>query len=236
VRSAGNASTIKKTPVTLLEAAQRVVGYVRVSTDAQADSGAGLEAQRMAIRDECHRRGWMLVKLCEDEAASARSLRNRPGLEEALRLVEDRSASALVVAKLDRLSRSLLDFVSLMDRSRRKGWSLVALDVGFDTTTPSGEVMAAVLAAFGQYERRLIGQRTREALAIKRREGVRLGQPRVVPAATVARVRRLRSGGLSFASVAARLNRAASTDRTRRPLASRVSSLAFALARARSSA
>lgn len=63
----------------------------------------------------------------------------------ALVSVESEAADALVVPKLDRLSRSLLDFTSLMDRSQRRGWSLVALDLGVDTTTPQGEVMASVL-------------------------------------------------------------------------------------------
>lgn len=86
-------------------------------------------------------------------------------------------ACTLVVSKLDRLSRSLVQFAELMERSRRKGWSLVALDLGVDTSTPAGEMMASVLASFAQYERRLIGQRTRDALAVKREQGVRLGRP-----------------------------------------------------------
>lgn len=86
----------------------------------------------------------------------------------ALEAVEGGQADALCVAKLDRLSRSLLDFAGLMERSRKRGWSLVALDLGVDTSTPSGEMMASVLATFAQFERRLIGERTRAALAEKR--------------------------------------------------------------------
>jgi Resolvase, N terminal domain len=67
-------------------------------------------------------------------------------------------------AKLDRLSRSLLDFASLMEDARREGWALVILDLGIDTTTPSGEMIANVMATFAQFERRLIGQRTKDAL------------------------------------------------------------------------
>ena len=78
-----------------------------------------------------------------------------------------------------------------MERSRKQGWALVALDLGVDTTTPSGEMMANVLAVFAQFERRLIGQRTREALVVKRRQGVRLGRPRVMSPDTVAEIRRL---------------------------------------------
>src|SRR4051794_460309 len=102
----------------------RAVGYVRVSTNEQADSGIGLESQRAAIRIDCERRGWQLVALLED-AASGKSLDRRPGLARALELIERRDgADVLVVAKLDRLSRSLLDFASLMERARRKGWSI----------------------------------------------------------------------------------------------------------------
>jgi len=93
-----------------------------------------------------------------------------------------------------------------MERARRKGWSLVALDLGVDTSTPSGEMMASVLATFAQFERRLIGQRTKDALAVKRSQGVVLGGPREVPAAVIDRVQELRSSGLSVAAIARRLN------------------------------
>jgi DNA invertase Pin-like site-specific DNA recombinase len=186
--------------------ALRVVGYIRVSTEDQADSGAGLEAQRTAIDEHCRRRAWDLVAMHSD-TASARSLAARPGLARALADVDSGAAGALVVAKLDRLSRSLLDFAALMERSRKKGWALVALDLGVDTTTPSGEMMANVLAVFAQFERRLIGQRTREALAVKRSQGVRLGRPPTLSDATLRRIGRHRSRGGTLAAIAARLNR-----------------------------
>jgi DNA invertase Pin-like site-specific DNA recombinase len=182
-----------------------VVGYVRVSTDEQLDSGAGLEAQRRTIRAECQRRGWRLFDIYED-AASGRAITGRSGLKAALTVLDGRVATALVVAKLDRLSRSLLDFAALMERGRLAGWALVALDLGVDTTTPSGEMMANVLAVFAQFERRLIGQRTREALSVKRHQGVRLGRPPVLSRDLVANIRRQRTRGASLAAIAARLN------------------------------
>jgi len=87
------------------------------------------------------------------------------------------------------------DFAALMERGRRGGWALVALDVGVDTTTPSGEMMANVLAVFAQFERRLIGQRTREALAVKRSQGVRLGRPPTLSDTTLRRIARQRARG-----------------------------------------
>lgn len=182
-----------------------VVGYVRVSTGEQFDSGAGLEVQRQAIGSECRRRGWHLNTIYED-AASGRAIAGRAGLKAALAELDGHGAAALVVAKLDRLSRSLVDFSALMERSRKRGWALVALDLGVDTTTPSGEMMANVLAVFAQFERQLIGQRTREALAVKRQQGVRLGRPRVMSTTTVAEIQRLRLRGKSLAAIADRLN------------------------------
>lgn len=184
----------------------RVVGYIRCSTQEQSDSGAGLQAQRAAIEAEAARRGWELVRVFEDAGASGKSLRGRPGLLEALETVERGEAGALVVSKLDRLSRSLLDFASLMERARKRGWSLVALDLGVDTSTPSGEMMASVLATFAQFERRLIGQRTRDALAVKRAQGVRLGRPREMSPEAVARIHALHRRGYRVAEIARKLN------------------------------
>ena len=65
------------------------------------------------------------------------------------------------MAKLDRLSRSMLDFSKLMAKAKKQRWALVALDCAVDTSTPSGEAMANMLATFAQFERRLISQRTR---------------------------------------------------------------------------
>jgi len=172
-----------------------------VSTEEQADSGAGMEAQRAAILAEAERRGWEVVGVIEDAGWSAKDLR-RPGVQAALEELRRGRADALVVAKLDRLSRSLLDFAAVMQTAQRQGWALVALDVNVDTTTPAGEMVANVMATFAQFERRLIGQRTREALAAKRAAGVRLGRPPVVAEEVVARVRRERAEGRSLRAIA----------------------------------
>ncbi len=116
----------------------QVVGYVRVSTDEQGQGGAGLEAQRAAIHQECERRGWTLGALDEDAGWSGKDL-NRPGIREALDRLQRREAKALVVAKLDRLSRSLVDFAAVMETGRRQGWAILALDCSVDSTTPAGD-------------------------------------------------------------------------------------------------
>jgi DNA invertase Pin-like site-specific DNA recombinase len=183
----------------------RVIGYVRVSTEEQGQSGAGIEAQKSAILDEAQRRGWEQVTMIEDIGVSGRDL-NRPGIRVALEALERGEASALVVAKLDRLSRSMLDFAGIMEMAQKQGWALVALDVSVDTTTPAGEAMAHVMATFAQFERRLIGQRTREALAEKRKQGIRLGRPPAIKPELAKRIRAERKKGATLREIADRLN------------------------------
>jgi DNA invertase Pin-like site-specific DNA recombinase len=194
----------------------KAIGYVRCSTLEQGNSGAGLAAQRQAIVQACEQRGYDLVcphssaPLCSrgiygDAGFSAKNLK-RPAIAAALEALDAGKADALVVAKLDRLSRSLLDFAGLVERSRRKGWAIIALDLGVDTTTPSGEMMANVLATFAQFERRLIGQRTKDALAVKKAQGVRLGRPRALPPRLVHRVVKMREDGATLDAIAEALN------------------------------
>ncbi len=180
-----------------------VLAYMRVSTDEQADSGAGLAAQRSAIVAEVERRGWNDVEFVEDAGFSGRSLR-RPGIEATLDALKRKRADTLVVAKVDRLSRSLVDFAGLMDRSSREGWALVALDLGVDTSTPTGEMVANVMATFAQFERRLIGQRTKEALAAKRaaNPAMRIGRAPNVPSDVVERITAEYESGTSYAAIA----------------------------------
>jgi len=188
-------------------ATMRVLGYLRVSTEEQAESGGGIEAQRAAILAEAQRRGWE-VELIEDAGYSAKSLK-RPGLQLALECMRRGEAGVLVVSKMDRLSRSLLDFAGIMQRVQREGWALVALDSPADLTTPSGEAMASIMAVFAQLERRLIGERTKAGLAAKRAAGTLkgpIGRPRTMPAEIVERIERERSAGLSLRAIAAGLN------------------------------
>ena len=116
-------------------------------------------------------------------------------------------ASALVVAKLDRLSRSMLDFARIMAQAQKQSWALVALDVQVDTTSPSGEAMAHMLATFAQFERRLISERTKQALAQKRASGVRLGAPPEIDPSVASRIREERAAGRTLREIAERLNR-----------------------------
>jgi len=111
-----------------------------------------------------------------------------------------------MASKLDRLSRSSLDFAAIMERAQRGGWKLIVLDVDVDTSTPSGELMAGMMALMAQHERRIIGQRTKDALAVKRAAGVTLGRPVTLSPEIRAEVVAMREAGLSFAKIAADLN------------------------------
>jgi DNA invertase Pin-like site-specific DNA recombinase len=184
----------------------RVIGYVRVSTEEQAVSDAGLEAQRGAIRLECERRNWVLLAIHEDAGLSGKSFAGRPALREALALLRTGTANVLCVAKLDRLSRSLLDVAELLKRSEVQGWRFLALDVFVDTTVPHGALVAHILASFAEYERKLIGQRTKDALAVKRANGVRLGRPPTISAELLSRIRHQREQGATLQALAHGLN------------------------------
>jgi DNA invertase Pin-like site-specific DNA recombinase len=194
---------------TVVTTGTRVVGYTRVSTAEQVESGGGLEAQRLAIAAECERRGWELAAIHEDAGASGKSMRGRPALAAALAAVESGEAAGIVVSKLDRLSRSLLDFAGIIARANKAGWNLVALDLGVDLSTPNGKFIANVMASAAEWERELISQRTRDGIAAKVAAGTlrgKLGRPSQIDAATERRILQLRRGGDSMQQIADRLN------------------------------
>jgi DNA invertase Pin-like site-specific DNA recombinase len=180
------------------------VAYARVSTDVQVE-GLSLESQERVLRSEVERRGWSLAGSVLRESASAKSLRGRPLLSEALRALDAGEADVLVVAKLDRLSRSARDFYDLMDRARRRGWSVLCLDPPVDMTSPFGEAMAGMAAVFAQLERRLIAQRTREGIAAKKAAGTYVPPPRRVAADAEERIRFLDSEGMGARAIARQL-------------------------------
>jgi DNA invertase Pin-like site-specific DNA recombinase len=178
-----------------------VAGYLRVST---ADQEYGIDAQRSAIEAEASRREW-LVTFYEDAGRSGRDTA-RPGLQEALRDLQAGKQQVLVVSKLDRLSRSVADFASLMDKARKQGWAVVAIDLGIDTTTPTGELVANIMISVSQWERRIIGQRTKEGLAAAKAKGVRLGAPVLLPAEVERRIVAEREQGATLRAIADGLN------------------------------
>jgi DNA invertase Pin-like site-specific DNA recombinase len=185
----------------------RVVGYVRVSTDEQGASGLGLDAQKRAIRAECKRRGWQLDRIEQDVTSGGRSMKRRPGLSAALASCHSGEVAGIVVSKLDRLTRSLVDFASLLAEAHGH-FNVVALEPDVDLNTPSGEFLANVMASAAQWERRIIGQRTRDALAAKRERepGWRPGRPVVLDESVRRRIKRMRGRRMSLSAIEAKLN------------------------------
>jgi site-specific DNA recombinase len=180
------------------------VGYTRVSTDDQEEQGVSLNLQRSSLEAYCAAGGGELVALHTD-TLSGKSL-ERPGLRRALAMLEAGEADTLAVAKLDRLTRSVLDAEHLLDRYFTR-FALVSLGDGgvIDTRTSTGRFVFRLLINLGQLERERTGERTKEGLAHKRSTGGG-GTPRVEEGPAVDRMRELVAGGASLREVARRLN------------------------------
>jgi site-specific DNA recombinase len=199
------------------------VGYVRVSTLEQSDSGLGLEAQRRRITAYCEAQGYELVAMVADEGVSGKTL-NRDGLREAVGML--RPGRILVALKLDRLTRGGargLDELTEQVLATGAGWATV--EGSYDTSSAMGRFMTRLVAEIAALEAAQTAERTVQALTVKRQNRERLGttalgfvtvqgedgRTRVLPDAgeqeTVALARRLRAEGQSLRQIAAELTR-----------------------------
>jgi DNA invertase Pin-like site-specific DNA recombinase len=212
----------------------RAIGYIRVSTDEQAERGVSLDAQRAKIEAWCLAMDIELVRVEIDAGLSAKTL-NRPALQRALGALKRGEADALLVVKLDRLSRSVRDTLALVETHFRGERSLISLSESIDTRTAAGRMIVTVLSALAQLEREQIGERTATALAHLASQGKRVsgqipygyqladdGETLVEHAheqATIAQARTLRSSGLSLRATAETLAERGLLARTGRPFA-----------------
>jgi site-specific DNA recombinase len=148
----------------------RVIGYTRVSTEEQATSGVSLAAQADKIRAYCGLYDLELGGIVEDAGASAKSL-DRPGLRRVLAMLDADEVAGVVVAKLDRLTRSVADMAALVQGyfGERPGCSLFSVADAIDTRTAAGRMVLNILVTVSQWEREAIGERTRDALRHKAR-------------------------------------------------------------------
>lgn len=200
----------------------RVVGYVRVSSEQQATEGVSLDAQRAKLAAHCTALDLNLVALESDEGVSAKTL-DRPALQRALAMLREGKADALLIPKLDRLTRRVIDLGLLIEDYFAEGkWALLSVADQIDTRTAAGRMVLFILMTVAQWEREAIGERTRDALAHLRTEGIHLGRAamgmrhsddldaegrRVIvrveaDIAAVERIRHLRASGSSFAEIA----------------------------------
>src|SRR5229473_3262041 len=201
----------------------KALGYVRVSTDKQ---GISLEAQAEKIRAMALVQGTELMDIIV-ESESAKSL-NRPGMAKLLAAVDKGKVQAIIVAKLDRLTRSVKDLCELLERFERRGVALVSVAESLDTGSAAGRLVLNIMTAVSPWEREAIGERTRDAMSHKRSQGQRVGniaygfrlaedgvhlEPDPTEQAVLARLRTLRSSH-SLRKIATQLN--ADGFRTRR--------------------
>jgi len=179
------------------------LGYLRVSTEEQAVSGLGLDAQRAAIEQRAATEGWRIVGWFTDEGVSGTVAPvERPGLSAALDAVSGGQASRLVASHLSRIGRSAARVLDLDALAAAEGWGLVMCDLQIDTGTAAGRFMLGNMAAAAEYERNLVAERTRAALAVKRAQGVRLGRPSTLPGEVVARIVAERDAGATWQAIA----------------------------------
>src|ERR1700722_3290668 len=219
----------------------KAIGFVRVCTGRQAEQGVSLEAQEAKIRAMATVQSAELLDVIIDGGGSAKSL-NRPGLQRLLELINAGKVEAVIVAKLDRLTRSVKDLCGLLELFEKRKVALISVAESLDTGSAAGRLVITIMAAVSQWEREAIGERTRDALSHKRRQGERVGniafgcrlsgkgerlEPDPAEQAALAEIRRLRGKGAPLRGIAATLNQ--SKLRTRRGTPWRLESVARVL-------
>lgn len=212
----------------------RTVAYLRVSTDKQAERGLSLEAQRAKAIAYAELYDLDLVDIIVDAGASAKTL-TRPGLQRALEALRTGGADAILVVKLDRLTRSVHDLGVLLDEYfTDPRWALLSVSENIDTRSAAGRLVLNVLASVAQWEREAIGERTKAAMAMKRDRGQYTGgrppygwrlardgrtlEVDLAEQAVIAEAINLRAGGLSLRQVVADLDRRGMRSRQGTPL------------------
>ncbi|HBA55076.1 MAG TPA: recombinase [Syntrophorhabdus aromaticivorans] len=153
----------------------KTLGYVRVSTDEQAREGVSLDSQKAKIQAYCDLNDLDLVEIIEDAGKSGKDL-NREGVQALLERIKGRQIDAVVVYKLDRLSRRVKDTLNIMDAIEKKSVSFHSITEKIDTKSAMGKFFLNIMASMNQWERDTISERTRDALHHKIKKGERAGQ------------------------------------------------------------
>jgi site-specific DNA recombinase len=153
---------------------RRTIGYVRVSSETQVAEGVSLSAQEARIGSYCAAMGWAVSETIRDAGESAKSLK-RPGIATVLDSVRRGAVGRIVVAKLDRLTRSVRDLADLIDLCAKHDAALVSVGETLDTSTAAGRMVVNMLGVVSEWEREAIGERTATALAHKRQQRTAYG-------------------------------------------------------------
>ncbi len=149
----------------------KILTYTRVSTDDQ-----NVAAQELEVTEHCRRNGWTILQAFSDVLSGAKA--SRPGLDAMVARCRQGGVEAIVIAKLDRLGRSLLNVVTLIEELGEIGVATICTSQGIDTrhSNPCGRVTYQILAAVSEFERNLIRERTKAGLAVARANGKPLGR------------------------------------------------------------
>ena len=148
----------------------KAVGYIRVSTEDQAKEGISLDHQEAKVKAYASINDLELLKIVRDEGASGKDLQ-RAGMAKLLEMVESEALEAVIVYKLDRLSRKTLDTLSLIESFERKEIAFHSISEKMDTKSATGKFFLTIISALAQMERDLIAERTTDALAHKKQKG-----------------------------------------------------------------
>jgi putative DNA-invertase from lambdoid prophage Rac len=171
--------------------------YARVSTNDQQT----LAMQNRAMREYAGRRGWMIALQVREVGSGAAKREARERLLEAARR---REIDVVLVWRLDRWGRSVMDLLATLQELNHLGVGFVSMTEALDLTTPAGRAMAGLLAIFAEFEREILRERTRAGSAQARQNGKRLGRPETA-AKHAAEVRKLHRAGASKSEIARRL-------------------------------
>jgi DNA invertase Pin-like site-specific DNA recombinase len=154
---------------------KRAALYVRVSTDGQT-----VENQIRELRHVAERRGWDVVETYTDAGISGAKGRNgRPGLDTLLKDASRRKFDIVMAWAIDRLGRSLIDLLTMIQHLEACGVDLYLDQQAIDTTTPMGKLVFQVTGAFAEFERSMIRQRVKAGLKRAVAQGVKLGRPKI---------------------------------------------------------
>jgi DNA invertase Pin-like site-specific DNA recombinase len=145
----------------------KAIGYERVSTDEQATEGISLDAQRARIEAYCVAKDWDLISI-ECDSKSGKNMK-RPGLQRVIERLKE--IDVLVVCKFDRLTRSVLDLNRMLGTFATWHVALVSIAEGLDATTANGELVMNLLMSVSQFERAIIGERTRDVMSYLKSNG-----------------------------------------------------------------
>lgn len=153
----------------------KAIGYVRVSTEEQAREGISLENQKAKIQAYCRLHDMFLADIIEDAGKSGKDL-NREGVQAIIERVKGHQINAVIVYKLDRLSRRVLDTLNLIELMKRHKVVFHSITDNIDTKTAMGKFFLNIMASLAQMERDLISERTKDALRHKISRNERAGQ------------------------------------------------------------